>query len=102
LVLVLLEVLFVAGPILTALSIDYIQNYRDNKAYGALLFSLTFTTTVLCRMSYSHIYYWLSILGINLSNAITMMIFHKSLRYAEQANKEFTEAEIINYSQVDA
>jgi ATP-binding cassette subfamily C (CFTR/MRP) protein 2 len=53
-------------------------------------------------MSYSHVIYWLSILGVNLENSLTMMIYAKSLKFAEQANKSFTEAEIINYSQVDA
>lgn len=31
-----------------------------------------------------------------------MMIYNKSLKYSTLANKQFSEAEIINYSQTDA
>jgi hypothetical protein len=86
----------------TALNIDYISNYRDNVGYGVGLFFATFLVAFLTRMTISHMFYRFTILGINLANTVTMMVFTKSLRYSSMADKEFTEGEIINYSQVDA
>jgi ABC-type bacteriocin/lantibiotic exporter with double-glycine peptidase domain len=37
-----------------------------------------------------------------LVNTINMMIFDKSLKFPILSNKQFTEADIINYSQIDA
>jgi ABC-type bacteriocin/lantibiotic exporter with double-glycine peptidase domain len=41
-------------------------------------------------------------LGIRLSNVVTMIVYNKSMKYAPLADKKFSEAEITNYSQVDA
>jgi hypothetical protein len=35
-------------------------------------------------------------------STINLMIFNKSLKFPIVSNKQFTEADIINYSQIDA
>ena len=41
-------------------------------------------------------------LGIRLSNVVTMIVYNKALKYSPLADKKFTEAEIINYCEVDS
>lgn len=59
------------------------------------------STIVRCLFE-TQMMYRFTILGINLTNSLTMMIYCKSLKYASVAEKEFSESDIINYSQVDA
>lgn len=95
-------ILFMASPVLTALNIDYLTNHKDNLQQGILLFLLTIVVTLLHRIIFSQYLYRFMNLGIRLSNIVTMIVYNKSLRYSPLADKEFSEAEIINYSQVDA
>ena len=46
--------------------------------------------------------YRFSKLGVNMTNGLTLLIFDKALKYPSIAEKEFSEADIVNYSQVDA
>ena len=89
-------------PVLTALNIDYLNNHRNDVKRGVLLFFLTFGVSVVHRVLFSQYFYRFMNLGIRLSNVVTMIIYNKSLKYSVEASKEFSEAEITNYSQVDA
>lgn len=91
-----------AFPILTALNIDYLTNNRDDIEVGILLFLLTLVVSIVHRIAFSQYLYRFQNLGIRLSNVVTMIIYNKSLKYSPLADKEFSEAEIINYSQIDA
>jgi len=97
-----MEIMVVSTPILTALSINYISSDQGEAGYGFLLFLFTFFSMTLNRMFSTHLNYRLGNLGISMANTVTMMIFNKSLKYSELGNKDFSEAEILNYSQVDA
>jgi len=97
-----MQILVVSTPILTALSINYISSDQGEAGYGFLLFLFTFFSMTLNRMFSTHLNYRLGNLGISMANTVTMMIFNKSLKYSELGNKDFSEAEILNYSQVDA
>ena len=100
---VLGTVLFwLATPLLTALNIRYISTYRDDVPLGIGLFFLTFLVMFLHRITNYQCDYGFRIFGIRLSNVVTMLIYNKSLKYSPLSEKTFTEAEIINYSQVDA
>jgi hypothetical protein len=100
---VILTVLFwVAAPIVTALNIRYISEFRDNIGLGVGLFSLTFAVTFAHRIVNSQSNYGFRTFGIRLSSVVSMLIYNKSLKYSPMADKKYTEAEIINYSQVDA
>lgn len=46
--------------------------------------------------------YQLSILGINLSSNLSLLIYNKSLRISLLLQKQFSSSDIINYSQVDS
>jgi hypothetical protein len=100
---VILTVLFwVAAPMLTALNIRYISEFRDDIGLGAGLFSLTFAVTFAHRIANSQSNYGFRTFGIRLSNVVTMLIYNKSLKYSPMGDKKFSEAEIVNYSQVDS
>lgn len=47
-------------------------------------------------------WYYFAILGYNLSNTMSLLIFDKALKHPLISEKKFTIANIINYSQVDA
>lgn len=47
-------------------------------------------------------WYFFAILGYNLSNTMSLLIFDKALKHPLISEKKFTIANIINYSQVDA
>jgi ABC-type multidrug transport system fused ATPase/permease subunit len=40
--------------------------------------------------------------GVNLVNSVNLKIYQKALRYPIISSRQFTEADIINYSQIDA
>jgi ABC-type bacteriocin/lantibiotic exporter with double-glycine peptidase domain len=63
---------------------------------------LTLFISVIQRIIFSQYFYHFMNLGIRLSNVVTMIVYNKSLKYAPLADKQFSEAEITNYSQVDA
>ena len=46
--------------------------------------------------------YDFTVLGFNLSNTLSMMIYNKTLKHPIITEKEFQISEIINFSQVDA
>lgn len=50
----------------------------------------------------SHVYYNFGILGYNLSNTLSLMLYEKSLKHPVLCLKKYSVSEIINYSQVDA
>jgi ABC-type bacteriocin/lantibiotic exporter with double-glycine peptidase domain len=50
----------------------------------------------------SHLYYRFAVLGFNLSNTLSLLVFAKALRYPALCEKKYSMSEIINYSQVDA
>ena len=58
--------------------------------------------TTLHKIMYAQLMYRLEQIGINLYNSVGMMVYCKSLKYPTLSEKKFSEAEIINYSQVDA
>jgi len=94
--------LFLSFPVLTALNVDYMENYRDNVTRGILLFLLTFAVSVAHRIIFSQYFYRFMNLGIRLSSVVTMIIYNKALKYSPTSDKKFTEAEIINYCEVDS
>lgn len=90
--------LFIMNPLLTAFNIDFIQNYQGDTQYGIILFTATFIANALLKLSFAQLMYRYNFIGINMKNSLNMMIYCKSLRYSSTANKQFSEAEILNYS----
>ena len=95
-------IFYAATPTLTAMNISYIANNRDDVRLGIGLFFLTFLANFANRIATSQSNYGFRTFGIRLSNVVTMLIYNKSLKYSPMGDKAFSEAEIINYSQVDA
>ena len=90
------------NPFLTSFNIDYIQNHNDDIGYGIFLFFVTLLVQMTVSVLYAQLIYRFSMLGVDLNNAFVMMIYGKAFRFSCLANKEFTESEVINYSQIDA
>ena len=85
--LVMMQIMVITTPILTALSISYISNDQGEVGNAVLLFLCTFIAMVFSRMFATHFTYRVGNLGISMSNTVTMMIFNKSLKYSELGNK---------------
>jgi hypothetical protein len=91
------------SPFLTSLIIGYIQNRSDyDLSYGIILFVTILITSFTRSIIETQMFYRFSQMGINLTNSLTMMIYCKSFKYASNAEKQFSESDIINFSQVDA
>ena len=41
-------------------------------------------------------------LGYNVSNSLSLLIFSKALKYPSMTDKRYSITDIINYSQIDA
>ena len=95
------EMLYLTYPILIYFNIDYLQNHRDDINYGIILFILTILVSFLYNLVYTNLKYLFKILGVNVSTHLNLLIFNKSLKYSLSSNKQFTESDIINYSQID-
>lgn len=48
------------------------------------------------------LFFYFGVLGFNLSNTLSLMVFNKSLKHPLITEKKFSVSDIINYSQVDA
>lgn len=94
--------LLMASPVLTALNIDYLKNHKDSLSLGIILFLLTFMVALSHRIIYSQYLFRFMNIGIRLSILVSTIIYSKALKYSPLADKQFREAEIINYSQVDS
>ena len=87
LAILVVDILFMSFPLLTAVNIDYLDNHRDNVTRGILLFLLTFFISVTHRIIFSQYFFRFMNLGIRLSNVVTMIVYNKSLKYSPTANK---------------
>lgn len=67
-----------------------------------LYFFAIFMVTLLMALNTSYLFYYFGVLGFNLSNTLSLLIYNKSLRHPLITQKKFTISDIINYSQVDA
>jgi len=101
--LIVYVVMQTVSPYLTALMMRYIAHKEDYADYyGVMLFVFVIVLEIVKSISETHLGYRFTILGINLTNNLTLLIYSKSLKFASIAEKDFSESEIINYSQVDA
>lgn len=58
--------------------------------------------TLLMALDTSFLFFYFGVLGFNLSNTLSLMVFNKSLKHPLITEKKFSVSDIINYSQVDA
>ena len=100
--LLLVVVLWVLTPYITAANIDYIAKHAGQINYGLLLFGLTVLNSFVHKTIFCHMVYQFDSLSTNITNVLKMMIYCKSLRFNSLANKQFSESQIINYLQTDA
>jgi ABC-type bacteriocin/lantibiotic exporter with double-glycine peptidase domain len=99
-----ITVFTMAAPVLTHRIIGYIkQPAEDRSTEEGLLLVGGITLLALAKaLLQSHLYYRFAVLGFNLSNTLSLLVFAKALRYPALCEKKYSMSEIINYSQVDA
>ena len=96
-------VMTMANPYLTKVMMDYISNRSDySSSFGWELLAATVVLQILKALFDTHMTFCFTQLGMNVTNSITMLIYNKSLSFSPLTEKQFPEADIINYSQVDA
>jgi ABC-type bacteriocin/lantibiotic exporter with double-glycine peptidase domain len=89
-------------PVLIYFDIDYINNGQENLSQGIMLFILTTLGFLLFNIVNTYRLYLINYFGVHLSSTINLVIFNKALKFPTLSNRQFTEADIINYSQIDA
>jgi hypothetical protein len=67
-----------------------------------MLFLLTIFDHLGYYILFLHLKYRESAFGVNLVNTINLMIFNKAMKIPIISDRRFSEADIINYSQIDA
>ena len=91
------------NPYLTKVMMDYISNRSDySSSYGWGLLAATVVLQIIKALVDTHINFRFTQLGMNMTNGLTMLIYNKSLSFSPLTEKQYPEADIINYSQVDA
>jgi ATP-binding cassette subfamily C (CFTR/MRP) protein 1 len=92
------------GPIITDQIIGYIEEGSANREMtkGIGLFIGVFFLAFFKLLSQSHVFYNFAIIGFNLSNTLSVLLYEKSLKHPVLCQKKYSVSEIINYSQVDA
>jgi hypothetical protein len=92
------------APVITDQIINYIEEDSSSRELqkGIALFIGVILLTFFKILSQSHVFYKFGIIGFNLSNTLSLLLYEKSLKHPVLCLKKYTVSEIINYSQVDA
>lgn len=90
------------SPILSHDIIGYISKGQKSIGMSLLYFFAIFMITLLMALDTSYLFYYFGVLGFNLSNTLSLLVYNKALKHPLITQKKFTIADIINYSQVDA
>lgn len=90
------------SPILSHDVIDYISQDNKTTATSLVYFGSIFMVTLLMALDTSYLFFYFGVLGFNLSNTLSLLVYNKALKYPLITEKKFAVGEIINYSQVDA
>ena len=99
-----ITILTMAAPVLTHLIITYIKKPTQERSLeeGIVLVIGISAISLVKALLQSHLYYKFAVLGFNLSNTLSLIIYDKALRYPALCDKKYSISEIVNYSQVDA
>lgn len=108
-ILIFVQTLFFVGfsmysPVITDQIIGFIEEGSTKREVGkgVGLFIGVFMLAFFKLIAQSHVFYNFGILGYNLSNTLSLLLYQKSLRHPVLCLKKYSVSEIINYSQVDA
>ena len=63
-----------------------------------IYFLAIFTCSLVVSVLIAQIMFYFVVLGFNISNSLTLMIFHKALKHPLLASKQYSIGDIINYS----
>lgn len=61
-----------------------------------------FMLTLLLALDTSYLFFYFGVLGFNLSNTLSLLVYNKALKHPLITQKKFAIGDIVNYSQVDA
>jgi hypothetical protein len=93
---------YLSNPVLIYFDIDYINDPQENLPKGIALFLLTTVVLLIYNILNRYEKYVTYSFGIDLSSTINLVIFNKALKFPILSSRQFSEADIINYSQIDA
>ena len=68
-------------PILMNQIMDYVKQANKQISQGLVFFAAIFATNFLTSISASHLFYHFALIGFNLSNALSLLIYEKSLKH---------------------
>lgn len=99
-----ITILTMAAPVLTHLIITYIKKPSQERSLNQGIFLVLGISgiSLVKALLQSHLYYKFAVLGFNLSNTLSLIIYDKALKYPALCEKKYSISEIVNYSQVDA
>ena len=80
----------------------YAKEEEKTTQQSLFLFFLCFFAGLFVSFSVAHISYIFGLFGFNLSNALTLLIYNKSLKHPLLASKKYKISNIINFAEVDA
>jgi hypothetical protein len=90
------------SPILSHDVIKYIAEGEKTAGTSILYFFSIFAVTLFMALDTSYLFFSFGVLGFNLSNTLSLLIYNKALKHPLLTEKKFAIGDIINYSQVDA
>jgi ABC-type bacteriocin/lantibiotic exporter with double-glycine peptidase domain len=84
--------LTMAAPVLTHMIIGYIKlPYEERSLQEGILLVVGITGIALAKaLLQSHLYYKFAVLGFNLSNTLSLLVFAKALRYPALCEKKYS------------
>ena len=89
-------------PILMNNIMSYIRNEDKNTTQSIIYYVAIFLVTSTSSTLITHMFYHFAVLGFNVSNNLSSLLFKKALKHPILCEKTYSTSDLINYSQVDA
>jgi len=80
----------------------FIQNQESDTLLGIMIVLILGSTQAVAYVITEHVVYYTRMTGSKATNALSALIFNKSLKVSQATNKQFALGQIVNFVQVDA
>ena len=99
---IIIASLQLASPFLLRRLIMFIQNQESDTLLGIMIVLILGSTQAVAYVITEHVVYYTRMTGSKATNALSALIFNKSLKVSQATNKQFALGQIVNFVQVDA